>query len=148
MQEKELIEYLKEVDKLFPIPISQKVELASYAHKLIQKATLCPQYMDGKLVGLVAGYTDNIINGMAYIAMVSVSKKVQNQGIAKKLIKKFCVRCEEKKIKKVHLYTDSGNDVAIKMYNKLGFKQVYIKNDPRPKDVHFILEIEKLLGDK
>lgn len=34
------------------------------------------------------------------------------------------------------------------MYNKLGFKQVYIKNDPRPNDVHFILEIEKLLGDK
>ena len=40
-----------------------------------------------EIVGLVAGYTENVINGMAYIALVGVVEEAQRRGIASKLVK-------------------------------------------------------------
>ena len=53
-----------------------------------------------KIVGVVAGYTDNIVDEMVYIAMVSVLQEMQNHGITKKLIENFCNKCKEKILKK------------------------------------------------
>lgn len=139
-----LIEYLYKVDKTFPVSLSQKVNLEEYARKLLEKATLCFEIWDKELVGLVAGYTDNMVNGIAYIALVGVVEKAQHKGIASKLIKQFCYECNKKKIDKVHLYTDSSNDVAINMYKKLGFETYVVHDEPRPDDVHLILSIKNL----
>ena len=51
------------------------------------------------------------------------------------------MECNKRGLEKVHLYTDSRNTGAILMYKRLGFKEYFIEDDPRPDDVHFILNI-------
>lgn len=141
ISKEQLMKYLENVDNLFPVPLSAKCNLEEFANKLLLKATLCPEIWDGEVVGLVAGYTDNLVNNMAYITTVAVDKKVQRHGIAYKLIDDFCKVCQKKKINKVHLYTDKSNIQAIQMYRKIGFTDFVLENEPRPDDLHLVLDI-------
>lgn len=133
--------FLFDVDMDFPVPLSDKVVLNEYAVKLYEKATLCCEIDDGTIVGMVAGYTENIINDMAYIALVGVKKEYRGNGIASNLIKQFIDISHNKRISKIHVYTDCSNINAILMYENLGFKTFDCNNEPRPNDNHYILEL-------
>lgn len=133
--------FLFDVDMDFPVPLSDKVVLNKYAVKLYEKATLCCEIDNGTIVGMVAGYTENIINNMAYIALVGVKKEYRGNGIASNLIKQFIDISNNKKINKIHVYTDCSNINAISMYEKLGFKIFNFDNEARPKDKHYLLEL-------
>lgn len=136
-----LLDYLIEVDTLFPVSLSEKVVLKEYAQKLCTKATLCIEKSNHQYVGVVAGYTENIENDLAYISLVGVRPKYSGKGIASKLIKEFLNICKSKQIRKAHVYTDARNKKAIAMYEKLGFERYYPPNETRPEDVHFIISI-------
>lgn len=136
-----LLDYLIEVDQLFPVALSDKVVLGEYAKKLCTKATLCIEKRENQYVGVVAGYTENIENGLAYISLVGVRPQYSGKGIASKLIKEFLDVCRSKHIKKAHVYTDVRNEKAIAMYEKLGFERYYPLHENRPEDVHFIIHI-------
>lgn len=138
VDKKELIEFLKKIDKDFPVPISSKVDLDEYAKKILDKATLMIRRDNNTIVGMVIGYNNCICDDMAYISLVGVDSESRNKGIAKTLIKRFIADCKEKGIGKVHLYTDSTNVGAIRMYERLGFKPYVQYNEPRPEDVHLI----------
>lgn len=133
-----LEDFLNDVDQTFPIPLSNKVRLDDYAQKLITKATLCTEMMDNKLVGLVAGYTENIYENMAYIAVVAILKEYHHKGIATHLLKEFFEICKKKKIVSIHVYTDTKNVGAIELYKKVGFEEYIRQDEPRPLDVHLI----------
>lgn len=137
----QLVNYFKNVDSLFPEPLSTKCILNEFVEKLLSKGTLCPEIWDGELVGLVAGYTDNLVNDMAYITTVAVVEKAKHHGIANKLINDFCRICQDKQIKNIHLYTSRDNIQAITLYRKIGFTDYTIENEPRPEDLHLILNI-------
>lgn len=50
----ELIDYIEKVDELFPKPLSAKESLKVLAEKLLEYGTLCPEFDNRKMVGLVA----------------------------------------------------------------------------------------------
>lgn len=145
IDKKELFTFLNSIDGLFPVPLSNKVDLQQYAEKLLEKGQLCIERRNGEIVGLVAGYTENLTDNMAYISLVGTSEKAQNQGIATKLIKEFCDECRKKNIERVHLYTDIRNSNAIYLYEKIGFKKLIISNEPRKEDLHLVMEIPSKL---
>jgi ribosomal protein S18 acetylase RimI-like enzyme len=138
VKEKKVLEFLRDIDTDFPVSLSDKVELSEYAYKLWRRATLCTEVREGEIVGMVAGYTENLDENLAYIALVGVRSAFRHQGIAQKLVECFVRTCDEKKVKGVHLYTDARNVAAIQMYKKLGFELFNIDNESRPEDIHFI----------
>lgn len=142
-----IYDFLVQIDQDFPVPLSDKVNLLQYASKLWSKATLCSQVENGRIVGLVAGYTDNLSDDKAYIAIVGVVKEARHKKIAQKLIADFVNICSEKHISYVHLYTSAENIAAIGIYYNIGFKKMTINNEPRPNDVHLILEVSKKGGE-
>lgn len=99
MKEQQLLDFLEEVDMDFPVHLSEKVILSNYANKLYTTATLCAEYYKERIVGLVAGYTENLPNEIAYIALVGVCRDVRHQGIAKRLLVEFTQICKKKKSK-------------------------------------------------
>lgn len=133
--------FLCTIDKDFPIHLSDKVNLDEYANKLYKNATICCKVNNGEIIGMVAGYTENIVDDMAYIALVGVKKEYRGRGIAPKLIEQFINISHNKKINKIHLYTDVSNISAMRMYEKLGFKLFNCNNESRPKDKHYIIEL-------
>ena len=117
-----LLEFLENVDELFPVSLSEKVNLSEYADKLLSRATLCTCYCRDKLVGLAAGYLSRLENNWAYLAVVGVRPEFQRRGIARRLVQEFIGLCQEKRVSGLHLYTDSTNVGAIRMYEGMGFE--------------------------
>ena len=139
MTEERLIkEFLEKVDFDFPIPLSKKVNLKEYANKLKEKATLFYEKKEDKIVGMVAGYTQNLTQNLAYIALVATLKEYRGQGFAQKAVSNFLNYCRENNIAGVHLYTAPSNVHAIKLYKSLGFEEYKLLNEPRKKDLHLI----------
>ena len=138
LTKKHLIDFLFTIDKDFPIPLSDKVNIVEYAEKLMDKADLVVDMEKDSIRGLVAGYTENIIDNSAYIALVGVRDEFRGQGIAKQLVTTFIEMCREKSIQSINLYTHQTNTSAIKMYETLGFEIYDMQDEVRTQDIHYI----------
>lgn len=133
----EMIEkFLRKVDNTFPVALSAKQNLYEYAQKLYDKATLCTECKAGEIISLVAGYTKNTIDNKAYIAVVATLPEEQGNGFASKLIQEFIEKSKEEGLYTIHLY--SASQSAIELYQKLGFTEWEIKDEPRKDAIHLI----------
>lgn len=130
--------FLCRVDEKFPVALSQKQDIEDIARKFCEKGTLCLAWENNEICSMVAGYTDNILNNKAYISVVATLDGARGRGYASRLIEEFIAKAEEKHIEAVHLYTDRKNIPAIRMYQKLGFEEWQISDEPRPDDMHLI----------
>ena len=142
--QKKLTEFLQIVDSHFPVPLSAKVDLEDYARKLIDRADLIAEMSDtGEIQALAAGYVRHVENNMAYIAVVATIPEIRGQGKAKRVVQKFLDYCREHKRKGVHLYAVASNTNAVSLYERLGFERYYLKNEPRPDDLHLVYWFNK-----
>lgn len=149
VKREEIITYLQSMDQLFPVPISQKVNIPEYADKLIDRATLVVYKEHGILTGMAAGYTEHLPDSnLAYLALVGILPEAQSKGLGSALVKQFIDVAKRTGAQGVHLYTDPSNYRAIAMYEKLGFTRIRIAGDQRWHDVHFQLLFEHKQGEK
>ena len=93
LSEKQIYNFLIDVDSSFPVPLSQKQDLFDYAKKLKEKATLVPIICDEKIAAMVAGYTENIIDNIAYISILATVNEARGRGYAQKVLQEFIQIC-------------------------------------------------------
>lgn len=142
--QKKLTEFLQIVDSHFPVPLSAKVDLEDYARKLIDRADLIAEMSEnGDIQALAAGYIRHAESNVAYIAVVATIPEKRGQGKAKLVVQKFLDYCRENKRKGVHLYAAESNTNAVRLYESLGFERYYLKNEPRPDDLHLVRWFDK-----
>ena len=82
--------------------------------------------LENKVVGLIDGFIiDDIFfkEKIAYLDHICVDKKFRNNEIGTKLIKEFQKQSQKKGAKFVKLNAFKKNTNAIKLYEKLGFKE-------------------------
>lgn len=134
-----LLEFLRQVDPFFPIPLSQKQDLAIYAEKLMAHGTLCGTVSgEGKILALAAGYTDNTPEKLGYLSMVATAAEARGQGLAAGAVTEFLEIARSKGLCGVHLYAVASNTQAVRMYQKLGFVEYHPADEPHPDDLHLI----------
>lgn len=139
-----LTEFLKIVDRNFPVPLSAKVDLTEYAKKLIDRADLVAELSDtGQIQSLAAGYISSVDNNMAYLAVVATLPEVRGQGKAKKAVREFMTRCRLKNRKGIHLYAVESNVSAVNLYKSLGFERYFVEDEPRADDLHLVYWFDK-----
>lgn len=143
MKKRKIEGFLIKVDKSFPVPLSKKQNLSEFAIKLNEKATLCIKEKDGEIVSMVAGYTENLADNIAYISVVATLESERGKGYSKSLVKDFIEICKQKKIDAVHLYTVATNISAVNLYKNLGFVEYIMENEPRPDDLHLIYYVKE-----
>lgn len=130
-------QFLKEVDHDFPVPVSHKTDIDQLVNKYCEKATLCCESSEGRILAMVSGYTENTVDQIGYISLVATVKGARRKGLSSRLIQEFLTLAKQKGLKGVHVYTHKTNLGAIAMYNKLGFLRYYPKDESRPNDIHF-----------
>lgn len=131
------------VDYDFPVPLSKKQDLSAFADKLLEKATICYREENGKIVSLIAGYTNNIENNSAYISILATLEHARGHGYGKALLEEFVDICRAKKIDSVNLYAVKENTPAVLLYQKFGFVEYKMENESRPTDLHLIYYIKE-----
>ena len=139
----QLYKFLTRVDTLFAVPLSQKQDLNVLAQKFFEKATICAEIQDNEIIGMVAGYTESVQDGLGYISVVAVLPEHQGKGISKLLVNRFLEIGKAKNLKGVHLYTTKNNISALNLYKSIGFVAMNLENEPRPNDVHLIFNFSE-----
>ena len=130
--QKVLTQYLREVDKDFEIPLSNKTNLEIYATKLLDFGIVLVSLDCGHFNGILAGYCNDTNSGNATITILSVKKHSRGQGISHQLICKMIDSCREAGMRKI--LVDSVNPVAISSYLSSGFHIIKCEsNDERIK---------------
>lgn len=135
--EKDIMEFLKKIDSLFKIPLSQKINLDEYSKKLIRYADVFLAFDNESIVGIFVGYNNDEVFKISNVSVLGVLNEYQGKGIARKLINNFLKLAEEKKMKKVKVSTIDMR--ALNLYKSLNFKIVREENE--------IYYLEKILGE-
>lgn len=143
MTANQILLFLQQVDRFFPVRLSAKTDLKLLSHKFEEKATVCTVEEHGQFQAMVAGYTDNVVDNVGYISVVATLPKAQGKGYASKLLREFIGIARGKGLDAVHLYTVPSNKAAVLMYKKLGFVEYLVPNESRPEDLHLIYHIGK-----
>ena len=92
-------------------------------------------YMDGELI---LGYLEiRVIDGIVDIINVFTNEENRNQGIATSL---FTYMFEHEDYTRIMLEVNEKNNDAIRLYNKLGFKQISMRDRYYGEDPAIIME--------
>jgi len=119
--EAEITNHFLHCDADFVPPLSGRVEISSYAHKIAGKATRFEAWADGELVGLVAVYCNDSERRAAYTTSVSVLRGWQDRGIASQLMERCVGHVKGLGFERIELEVDSENVGAVRLYEKTGF---------------------------
>jgi len=119
--EAEIADHLLRCDTDFVPPLSDRVELSSYAHKIACKAVRFEAWGEAVLVGLVATYCNDSERRVAYITNVSVMPEWKGAGIASCLLDRCIEHVKKLGFEHIELEVDSGNAGAVRLYEKKGF---------------------------
>ena len=103
----------------FDPPLSEYTNVDEYASKISALTTRYEIWEEGQLVALVAVYLNN--PPKAFITSVSVISKATGRGLGTSLMRYALVDMVEKGFAEVSLEAFNQNQVAIKLYNSLGF---------------------------
>lgn len=134
----ELYRFLKKVERLFPVPLSEREQLTVLASKFEKYGTVSYVRENGKIIAICAGYTNDREQRLGYISVVASLPEYTNKGYGKIAVKGFIEKAKDAGMKAIHLYADRGNKAALNMYGKLGFVDWNIPDEPRLKDKHLI----------
>jgi ribosomal protein S18 acetylase RimI-like enzyme len=119
--EEEIASHLVLCDARFIPPLSSRVEIKEYAHKIYAKAMRFEAWAEGSLIGLVAIYCDNYHQRVAYITNVSVLETPPGTRIASQLLERGISYLKESDFGQVELEVDRENQRAIRLYDRHGF---------------------------
>jgi GNAT superfamily N-acetyltransferase/SAM-dependent methyltransferase len=118
--EPEIADLLTRCDPCFVPPLSGRVEIGSYAQKIVGKATRFEAW-DGTLVGLLAIYCNDDEDRVAYITSISVLPAWWRRGVASGLLERCLEHAREQGFRRIELEVDRANVGAVKLYGKYGF---------------------------
>ena len=134
----ELYKFLKKVERLFPVPLSEREQLIMLASKFEKYGTVSYVRENGKIIAICAGYTNNQEQQIGYISVVASLPEYTNKGYGKVAVQGFIEKAKNAGMKAIHLYADKENKAALNMYGKLGFVDWIIPDELRPEDKHLI----------
>jgi len=112
---------LVQVERDFHPPLSDTLDLATYAEKLSQMATNFAMYSQGELVGLVAVYCNDLVGKMAYLTLAAVRKDHRGSGVGSGLLQNAVSYLRTAGFRKFRLETYKTNAGIVDYYARFGF---------------------------
>jgi ribosomal protein S18 acetylase RimI-like enzyme len=120
----EVAEHLRACDASFARPLSQRVDLDTYAAKIVTRAERFEAWTGGRLAGLVAAYCNDPARRVCFVTSVSVVPDCQGRGIASHLLAACVAHARRAGFKHVELEVDGHNTAAAGLYRRQGFAEV------------------------
>ncbi len=125
----DIFKHLNSCSHLFEPPLYERVNINDYVRKIYEKSDTFEAWGGDELIGLIAVYCNNLLEGQAFITNVSVGEKYNNMGIASKLLKKCIKYIKGQEFKGIVLNVNSKNEKAICLYKKHNFQYIRLENE-------------------
>jgi ribosomal protein S18 acetylase RimI-like enzyme len=122
--ESSVLLHLINCDDVFIPSLSSRVDVKSYATRIVEKAQRYEAWSNDELIGLVAVYCNSSDHLCAYITNVSVLPSFAGTGIASKLMQYCKDELSAIGFKSIELEVSCKNKIAIALYKKNGFNIV------------------------
>jgi len=119
--EEQIAAHLALCDARFVPPLSSRLQIREYAHKICTHGMRFEAWEEGSLVALVAMYCNRVDQGLAYITNVSVLEEWLGEHVASHLLERAVHYLKERKFEDVELEVDERNHKAIRLYERHGF---------------------------
>ena len=100
------------------------VEFSDYAEKICRFAITHEAWVQGRLAGLVAVYSNRGHEHPAYITHMGTLADSRRRGIAETLISKCLNELQSAQVRRVELEVRSGNRVAAQLLMRAGFRPI------------------------
>jgi len=113
--------HLRACDASFVPPLSGRVDLCAYAHKIWNKAQRYEAWDHGELVGLAAMYCNEQEGSGAFLTSMSTLAAERGRGIAARLVASCVEHARSRNLKWIELEVSDKNAVAVRLYEKHGF---------------------------
>jgi ribosomal protein S18 acetylase RimI-like enzyme len=117
----ELLAHLLACDADFIPPLSSRVDLATYADKLLRHAARIEAWQDGRLVALVAMYCNDARDRRAFVTSVSVEPSLRGTGLGQRMMARAFERAAAAGMARIALELHGDNHAARRLYEKAGF---------------------------
>lgn len=108
-------------DADFDPPLSSRVDLNAYAEKLVARALMFEAWAEGRLVGLVAAYCNDLVTREGFITSVSVLPAWLGKGVASRLMSDCLAHAVRVGMRQMSLEVAKTNSRAVGLYTRLGF---------------------------
>jgi len=115
-------EHLLNCSDNFTPPLLTYIDLEEYVGKLSSMSVNIEAWHDGKLVGLIAAYLNNLEAGHAYITNVSVESAYNGKGIASQLLEKMETASKKAGFAWIALEVKAENTKAARFYKNNGYQ--------------------------
>ena len=119
--EADIAAHLSSCDTDFSPRLSERVEIADYAKKIVGTAMRFEAWSGKTLVGLVAAYCNDPEKGAAFVTNVSVFRAWRGQGIATRLVNQCVQHAKAVGMRQISLELASDNTAAVRLYEEIGF---------------------------
>lgn len=133
----EIAEHLSRCDGSFMPPLSGRVNIGEYAHKILSNAQRFEAWTNGELTGLAAVYCNDPEKRAAFITSVSVLPRWQGRGIASELLAECIAQLRKQGFARLELEVGKSNKAAIALYRKFGFAATGQTGDQRKMTLDF-----------
>lgn len=137
----QVVKYLYKIDRIFPDPMSSRVNIEEHMIKLFSKGVVIVAIKQGEICGILLGYINDYELKRAYLATLGVSAEVQSMGVGTKLLTTFIKMAEEKNMDYIGLHAHRDNLKAINFYHKHAFIETQDMHKPYEKSLYFTKRI-------
>lgn len=117
----QIAQHLSACDQNFVPPLTARLDLASYAAKIAEKAVTFEAWREMQLVGLVAVYLNDPDGREAFVTSVSVVAAISGRGIGAALLGSALDAARERGFQRMNLEVHKDNRHAIAFYRRFGF---------------------------
>ena len=118
-----LLRFLQKIDRQLPTPLSDRVDLDTYAQKVLTHGHVLGIEKNAELVCAAVFYCNDAQTGQAYLTLLGTLEGHEHQGYAGRVLAAAETRCVRAGMRALHLDTEHTNLNAIRFYQKHGYKE-------------------------
>lgn len=116
-----LEKFLHDLSTGFSPPLSETLDLATYADKLLKNAVIFSASIEGEVVALAAIYCNNLKTRHAYCPFIGVKSEFRRTGLANTLMQSALAYLRAIAFNGLSLEVYKNNLPALRFYERSGF---------------------------
>ena len=136
-----IVSLVSRYDKDFEPPLSERIDLNSYVHKLLDRGYCHVYKHKEKIRGVVAYYANDTDSLSAYLSLILVDEEYRGSEVASKMLNVMEKHCRNIGFNKINLEMASNKNDLLKWY----MRQSYMPQEEYNRDGSRCVKMSKSL---